>query len=235
MTGVQTCALPICLNAPEIDPSTLWFNNYKGKNYLVESGGQRVNSLALEFPLSGLVGLTATTNGAAGPNAFSHDEVTTPFEGTGQSDTSKQPMIAMSMSIVKDGTTLTGCRVTNAAVSINAENQNDKTLEGGDTVCRSLRGPVTIDGTFDVFVQDVGDYNKFRNETRGSLLLVAGDTAGATSVRNLLAVSIPRIKYNTAGMDEEGIEEKYSLAWKAEDPIFTTRKPLRQVTLAVFS
>lgn len=223
------------LNDPDVDPSTLWFNIYKGKNYLIESGGQRVNALNFEFPLSGLVGLTATTNGAAGPDDFNHDEVTTPFNPTGQSDSGKQPMVAMNMTILKDGTELTGCRVTNATVNITSENQNDKTVEGGRTVCRSIRGPITVDGQIDVFIQDVTDINLFRNETRGSLLLVAGDTAGASSDRNLMAVLLPRIKYNAGSVDEEGLEEKFTLPFRAEDPIINSvRVPERQVTVAVF-
>ena len=217
-------------NDPEDDPDTLWLNIYRGKNFGIECAGQRVNALSWEFPVSALVGLKVTTKGAGGPTKTVKDEITTPFNQIGQSDTGKQPLTAMSMALAKEGTRLSGCKVMNASVNMSADSENDKTIDGGDTVCRSLRGMVKIDGKVDVFLQDKTDYTKFTSETRGSLLLVAGRTA-----RNMLAVMLPRVKYSAVSIDEENVQEKLSLSFKAEEPIIDgVRLPSKTAVVAIF-
>lgn len=157
--------------------------------------GVRVNQVQISIPASGMVTVTFGVMGQDG-TAFSGTTLATSY--TASPTTS--PFAAVHGELYEGGAVMGF--VTAADLTIN-NNMAGPQVVGRETTPDILFGRFAdITGTLTVLFTDATMHSKFVNETESTLILRFQDNSALTSSTGFIQLTLPRVKYNGADMDD---------------------------------
>lgn len=157
--------------------------------------GVRVNQVQISAPASGMVRVTFGLMAQDG-SAFSGTTLATSYTAAAQTTP-----YATVYGELYEGAAVMGF-VTSAEITLN-NNMAGPQVVGRETVPDMLFGRFAdITGTITVLFTDATMHSKFVNETESSLILRFQDRSALDSSTAFLQITMPRIKYTGADMDD---------------------------------
>jgi hypothetical protein len=165
------------------------------RNLFQQFRGVRVNQVQISAPASGMVRVTFGLMGQDG-TAFSSTTVASGYVVAPQT-----APYATVFGELYEGATVMGF-VTSADITLN-NNMAGPQVVGRETTPDMLYGRYAdITGTITVLFTDATMHEKFVNETESSLILRLQDRSALNSSTAFLQITMPRIKYTGADMDD---------------------------------